>query len=119
MGIKDLKKILEQVHEPDEYRLVPHNMGHPTYWIWKLENAKMKDLDLLLRPFRKEHARFDIFINGQYILEKDYDTEQVGNDFHVKFIKANFAGAYDLETDDDIKLEGDIDLVWQKLNQIL
>jgi hypothetical protein len=24
-----------------------------------------------------------------------------------------------LETDDDIKLEGDIDLVWQKLNQIL
>jgi len=119
MAIKDLKKILEQVHEPDEYQLVPHNMGHPTYWIWKLENAKMKDLDLLLRPFRKEHARFDIFINGQYILEKDYDTEQVGNDFHVKFIKANFAGAYDLETDDDIKLEGDIDLVWQKLNQIL
>ena len=111
MGIKDLKKILEQVHEPDEYRLVPHNMGHPTYWIWKLENAKMKDLDLLLRPFRKEHARFDIFINGQYILERDYITEQVGNDFHVKFIKANFAGAYDLETDDDIKLEGDIDLV--------
>ena len=111
MAIKDLKKILEQVHEPDEYQLVPHNMGHPTYWIWKLENAKMKDLDLLLRPFRKEHARFDIFINGQYILEKDYDTEQVGNDFHVKFIKANFAGAYDLETDDDIKLEGDIDLV--------
>ena len=111
MAIKDLKKILEQVHEPDEYRLVPHNMGHPTYWIWKLENAKMKDLDLLLRPFRKEHARFDIFINGQYILERDYITEQVGNDFHVKFIKANFAGAYDLETDDDIKLEGDIDLV--------
>ena len=109
--IKDLQKLLKQVHEPDEYQLVPHNMGHPTYWIWKLENAKMKDLDLLLRPFRKEHARFDIFINGQYILEKDYDTEQVGNDFHVKFIKANFAGAYDLETDDDIKLEGDIDLV--------
>jgi hypothetical protein len=24
-----------------------------------------------------------------------------------------------LETNDDIKLEGDIDLVWQKLNQIL
>ena len=86
-------------------------MNHPLYWIWKVENASLKDLDLLLRPYRKEHARFDIFINGQYILERDYITEQVGNDFHIKFIKANFFGAYDLETDDDIKLEGDIDLV--------
>ena len=111
MGIKDLKKILEQVHEPDEYRLVPHDMNHPLYWIWKVENAKMKDLNEFLRPFRKEHARFDIFINGQYILERDYITEQSGKDFHVKFKKSNFVGAYDLETDDDIKLEGDIDLV--------
>ena len=108
MAIKDLKKILEQVHEPDEYQLVPHNMTHPSYWIWKLENGKMKDLDLFLRPFRKEHARFDIFINGQYILEKDYITEQVGKDFHVKFIKANFVAAYDLEINDEIKIEGDI-----------
>jgi len=119
MAIKDLKKILEQVHEPNEYRLVPHDMNHPLYWIWKLENGKMKDLDSFLIPFRKEHARFDIFINGQYILERDYITEQVGKDFHIKFIKANFFGAYDLETSDDIKLEGDINLVWQKLNQIL
>ena len=109
MAIKDLKKILDQVHEPDEYQLSVHNMGHPLYWIWKLENAKMKDLDLLLRPFRKEHARFDIFINGQFINEKDYIFEQSGNDFHVKFKKSNFA--YNIETDDDIKIEGDIDLV--------
>ena len=106
MAIKDLKKILEQVHEPDEYRLVPHNMGHPTYWIWKLENAKMKDLDLLLRPFRKEHARFDIFINGQYILEKDYIFEQSGKDLLVKFKKSNFP--YTLTSTDNIKLEGDV-----------
>ena len=109
--IKDLQKILKQVHEPDEYQLIPHNMAHPLYWIWKIENAKMKDLDSKLRPFRKEHARFDIFINGQFILEKDYTTEQNGKDFHVKFIKANFVGAYNLEIDDDIKLEGDVDLV--------
>ncbi len=109
--IKELQKILTQVHEPDEYQLIPHNMGHPTYWIWKIENVKMKDLNLNLRPFRKEHARFDIFINGQYILEKDYVAEQVGKDFHVKFIKANFAGAYNLEIEDDIKIEGDIDFI--------
>ena len=50
-------------------------MNHSVYWIWKLENAKLKDLDLNLRKFRPEHARFDIFINGQYILENDYDIE--------------------------------------------
>lgn len=111
MAIKDLQKILKQVHEPDEYKLVVHDMLHPLYWIWKIENAKMKDLDVKLIPFRKEHARFDIFINGQYILEKDYIAEQFGKDFHIKFIKSNFAGAYNLETSDDIKLEGDIDLV--------
>lgn len=109
--IKELQKILKQVHEPDEYQLIPHNMTHLDYWIWKIENAKMKDLNLNLRPFRTEHARFDIFINGQYILEKDYIAEQIGKDFHIKFIKSNFAGAYNLETEDIIKLEGDIDLV--------
>lgn len=109
--INELNKILKQVHEPDEYRLIPHDMNHRNYWIWKIENVKMKDLNLNLRPFRKEHARFDIFINGQYILEKDYVFEQVGKNFHVKFIKANFAGAYNLSVNDDIKLEGDLDLV--------
>ena len=109
--IKDLQKILKQVHEPDEYQLIPHNMEHQLYWIWKIENAKMKDLNLNLRPFRKDHARFHIFINGEYILEKDYIAEQSGKDFHVKFIKANFVGAYDLNTTDEIKLEGDLDLV--------
>jgi hypothetical protein len=32
----------------------------------------------------------------------------------VKFIRANFP--YDLESDDDIKIEGDIELVWVKRN---
>jgi len=109
MALKDLQKILQQVHEPDEYQLVAHDLTHEYYWIWKLENGKMKDLDLNLRQFRPEHARFDIFINGQYILEKDYITEHNGKDFLVKFLKSNFP--YVLEANDDIKIEGDIDLV--------
>jgi len=109
MAINELVKILEQVHEPDEYRLSAHNLTHPNYYIFKIENVKMKDLNLNLRPFRKEHARFDIFINGQYILERDYITEQNGKDFHVKFLKSNFP--YVLSSNDDIKLEGDLDLV--------
>ena len=107
--INELNKILKQVHEPDEYRLVPENLTHPNFWIWKLSNAKMKDLNSELRGFRKEHARFDIFINGQYILQRDYQFQSVGPDFHVRFIKANFA--YELEITDDIKIVGDIDVI--------
>ena len=107
--IHELNKILKQVHEPDEYLLVPYDLNHQTYWIWKVDGVKMKDLNLNLRPFRKEHARFDIFINGQYILEKDYIAEQVDNEFHIRFIKANFA--YSLSETDNIKLEGDIDTI--------
>lgn len=109
MGINQLVKILEQVHEPDEFQLVAHDLNHGLYYIWKLENAKMKDLNVNLREFRKEHARFDIFINGQYILEKDYITAHNGKDFLVKFLKSNFP--YVLEVGDDIKIEGDLDLV--------
>lgn len=109
MGIKNLQKILTQVHEPDEYQLTVHDLTHPLYFIWKLENGRMKDLDLNLRQFRKEHARFDIFINGQYILERDYIFEQVNNDLHIKFKRSNFA--FNLESSDDIKLEGDITAV--------
>lgn len=109
MAIKDLRKILEQVHEFDEYQLTPVNLTHPNYFIWKVSGVKMKDLNLNLRKNRKEHSRFDIFINGQFILERDYITEQKNNDLLVKFIRANFP--YELESDDDIKIEGDIELV--------
>ena len=106
MALKDLQDILKQVHEPDEYKLVVENMNHTIYWVWKLENAKLKDLDLNLRKYRPEHARFDIFINGQYVLENDYVFEIPGKDIYVKFKKANFG--YILVTTDDIKIEGDI-----------
>ncbi len=109
MAIKDLANILAQVHEPDEYKLVAHDLEHPTYYIWKLDNVKMKDLKLFLRPFRKEHARFDIFINGQYILEDDYIAEHSGNNLFIKFKKSNFNFA--IVSNDDIKVEGDIESV--------
>ena len=107
--IKDLQKILTEVHEPNEFQLVSHDLNHPLYWIFKVENVKMKDLNLKLREFRKEHSRFDIFINGQFILEKDYIFRQSGKDLHVNFIKANFP--YSLSDDDEIKIEGDVESV--------
>ena len=89
--------------------MISHNLEHPRYWIWKVENGKLSDLNLNLMKLRNEHARFDIFINGQYILEKDYIFEQSGKDFHVKFKKENFP--YSLNSSDVIKIEGDIDTV--------
>ena len=109
MAIKDLKKILEQVHEFNEFKLEEVNSRHPKYFIWKVPNVKMKDLDIKLRPFRKEHARFDIFINGQYILEKDYTHEHVNNDLRINFKRANFG--FEIESDDDIRVEGDIEKI--------
>ena len=105
--IKDLQKILLQVHAPNEYQLSEVSIEHPLYWIWSIPNAKMRDLDLKIREFRKEHARFDIFINGQYILEKDYIFEQMGKDLLVKFKKSNFP--FTLSSSDEIKLEGDVE----------
>ena len=104
--INELKVILEQVHEPNEFRLISHNLTHGIYYIFKLENVKVKDLRLDLREYRKEHARFDVFVNGQYILEKDYIFEQSGKDLLVKFKKSNFP--YTLTSTDNIKLEGDV-----------
>lgn len=109
MAIKDLKKILEQVHEFNEHKLKAVDLLHPNYYIWKASNVKMKDLNLNLHEFRKQHARFDIFINGQFILEKDYITEQKNNDFIIKFKKENFP--FILASSDDIKIEGDIESI--------
>lgn len=106
--IKDLRKLLQQIHEPDSIELTEHDGSHPTFHIFKLSNAKFKDLDLQLRKFRPEHARFDIFINGQYILEQDYIFEQVGPDILIKFKKANFA--YTLDSNDKVLIKGDIQI---------
>ena len=106
MAIKDLVKILEQVHEFNEFKLEEVNSRHPKYFIWKVPNVKMKDLNIKLHKNRNEHSRFDIFINGQYVLEDDYIQEHSGKNLLIKFIKANFG--YTLEADDDIKIEGDI-----------
>ena len=32
MALKDLQKILQQVHEPDEYQLVAHDHESCHYW---------------------------------------------------------------------------------------
>jgi len=109
--IFDLNKILRQIEEPDEFTLTPMDMNNSLYWIWVATNTKLKDLESFLRPLRKEHARFDIFINGQYISEKDYVMEGYNADILVKFKKANFVNAYNITENDNIVMKGDFEIL--------
>lgn len=106
--LSDINRLLKQMHEPDEYYLTPYDLMHELYWIWILNNAVINDLAPNLRKNVKEHARFDVFVNGQFIGPKDYIIEQYGDSILVKFKKANFD--YTLQRTDDIKLEGDFRL---------
>lgn len=109
--IFDLNKILRQIEEQDEFTLTPMDMNNSLYWIWVATNTKLKDLESFLRPLRKEHARFDIFINGQYISEKDYVMEGYNADILVKFKKANFVNAYNITENDNIVMKGDFEIL--------
>lgn len=105
-NIKQLKDILKQIHEPNEYQLTLVNSTDKLYWIYELKGVKMKDLFTFLRNKRPEENRVDVFINKQFINERDYVIEYKGNDMYLKFKKSNFG--YGLDSDDVIKVKGDL-----------
>jgi hypothetical protein len=123
MNIKTLKNIMKEVNEPNEFVMTPHDLVHPLYWIWKVENCRLKTLDGRLSTKRKEANRFDVFVWGGYIAPRDYSYKQIGNDFHIKFIRANFPTTIEnpndpnfgqpwaFETTDEVKIEGDLERV--------
>jgi hypothetical protein len=114
----DINRLLKQMHEPDEYHLTPYDLSHPIYWIWILRNSVINDLPPHLRKNIKEHARFDVFVNGQFIGPKDYVVEQFGKDIIVKFKRSNFQ--YELESTDSIKMSGDFHLTetTERINEL-
>jgi len=123
MNIKTLKNIMKEVNEPNEFVMVPHDLVHPLYWIWNVENCRLKTLDSRLSTKRKEQNRFDVFVWGGYIAPRDYEYKQIGNDFHIKFIRANFPTTIEnpndpnygqpwaFEVTDEVKIEGDLERV--------
>ena len=121
MNIKTLKNIMKEVNAPNEYELVVYDLNHPLYWIWKIDNVRIKTLDSRLRTKRKTENRFDVFVWGGYIAPRDYVFEQRGNDFYIKFIRANFPAtienpndpnfgeAWQFEVTDEVKIKGDLE----------
>jgi len=121
MNIKTLKNIMKEVNQPMGFTLTPVNLVHELYWIWKAENCRLKTLDSRLDSKRKTDSRFDVFVWGGYVAPRDYKFEQVGNDFHIKFIRENFpqtilnpndpnfGEAWSFESGDEVKIEGDLE----------
>ena len=87
MNVKQLKNIMKEINEPNEFELFSHDLQHPFYWIFKVDGVRLKTLYSELVDLRKPAARFDVFINGLFISENDYIFEQKGNDFYLKFIR--------------------------------
>jgi hypothetical protein len=116
MNVRDLKNIMKEVNEPNEFILEPYDLLHPLYWIYKIDNLRVKTLYKTLEKFRKPTARFDVFINGLFISENDYKYENVANTFYIKFIRKRFpefdrfGNPYGLETTDVVKINGDIEI---------
>jgi hypothetical protein len=121
MNIKTLKNIMKEVNEPNEFILEPVDLVHSLYWIWKAPNCRLKTLDSRLTDKRRTAARFDVFVWGGFIASRDYKFQQVGSDFYIKFIRANFpttientndpnyGQAWSFELDDEVKIEGDLE----------
>lgn len=105
-NIKQLKDILKQINEPNEYQLNLVDSTNKLYWIYELPGVKMKDLFTFLRSKRKEENRVDVFINKQFINERDYVIEYKGNNMYLKFKKSNFG--YTIDSDDEVKVKGDL-----------
>ena len=118
-SIQDLKEIMMQINEPNEFELFADNLQHPYYWIYKVEGVRVKTIFSKLEQLRLFNSRFDVFVNGLFIASEDYIYDQIGNDFYIKFIKVNFpplvlnsgvpGTPYVLDETDEVKIKGDIE----------
>jgi len=117
MNLKDIKNIMNQVNEPNEFELVFHDINHPFYWIYKIDNVRVKSLYYELEKLRNPTARFDVFIDGLFISDVDYLADTEANTFYIKFIKAKFpeldrfGNPYILDETNEVKIHGDIEYI--------
>jgi hypothetical protein len=114
-SIQDLKEIMMQINEPNEFELFADNLQHPYYWIYKVEGVRVKTIFSKLEQLRLFNSRFDVFVNGLFIASEDYIYDQKQNDFYIKFIKNRFppldqfGNPYVLDETDEVKIKGDIE----------
>jgi hypothetical protein len=114
MTITDLKTLMKEINEPNEFILTPY-FTDSRFWIYKSENVRLKTLQFKLET--KRTSRFDVFINGLFINELDYHVEYRDNDIYIKFIKERFPAldrfenVFELEESDEVRIKGDLERV--------
>ena len=116
MNLVELKNILKEINEPNEFQLQAKDLNHPLYWIYSIPKVRIKTLNPQLNKFRLPEARFDVFINGLFINPIDFLVESgYNNEFVIKFIRRRFPeldrfnNPYVLENTDEIKIKGDLE----------
>lgn len=117
MKITELKSLMKEINEPNEFVLEKDENDNPFYWLYIGRGIRLKTLRFGLGSIRSSTARFDIFINGLFISSNDYRVEEYETDIYIKFIKDRFppldrfGNIYELEVTDDVKIKGDIEKI--------
>lgn len=117
MKITELKSLMKEINEPNEFLLDKVQTENPFYWLYTGSGIRLKPLRFGLSSIRSSTARFDIFINGLFISSNDYRVEEYENDIYIKFMKDRFppldrfGNIYELETSDEVKIRGDIEKI--------
>ena len=44
MNVTQLKNIMKEVNEPNEFELFAYDVEHPYFWIFKVDNVRVKTL---------------------------------------------------------------------------
>lgn len=115
MKITELKSLMKEINEPNEFVLEPDGNYNPLYWLYIGKGIRLKTLRFGLSSIRSSTARFDIFINGLFISSNDYKVEEYETDIYIKFMRNKFppldrfGNIYELETTDEVKIKGDIE----------
>jgi hypothetical protein len=115
MKVTQLKNLLKEINAPNEFIAEPLDKEHPLYWIFIIRNVRVKPIHPTMEEYRSHNARFDVFINGLFIADRDYIIQQIDNDLVVKFKKSNFptldrfGNPYDIEDSDEVKINGDVE----------
>jgi hypothetical protein len=115
MKITDLKNIMKEVNSPNEYTAVLVDTNHTLYWIWKFENVRIKTISPVIDEYRKNSARYDVFVNGLFISDDDYIVEGIDNDLYIRFIRDKFpefdrfGEPYIIGQIDIVKIKGDVE----------
>ena len=74
MKLTGLKNIMKEVNEPNEFELFASDLQHPYYWIFKVNNVRIKTISPQIEKLRRPTARFDVFVINQLGINNSHDT---------------------------------------------